>query len=91
MREVKWPSFNEEKNTDVSQRDYFSFLQFSALLPKHETTILILILLCDNLENLYEALLYFSAQGIFYFENNLLKGVLNVSKPLLFSYPALKS
>ena len=93
MREVKWPSFNEERNTDVSQRDYFPFLQFSVLLPEDGTAILNLILLCDVPENICEALLSFSAQRIVCFENNLLKGVLKltVSQPLQFSCSALKS
>lgn len=93
VQEVKWPSFNEERNTDVSQRDYFPFLQFSVLLPEDATAILNSILLCDVPENLYEALLSFSAQGIVFFENNLLKGVLKltVSEPLQISYSALKS
>lgn len=96
MQEVKWPSFNEERNTDVFQKDYFPFLQFIVLFPEDGTAILNLILLCDFPENLYEFLLSFSAQGIVCFENNLLNNNLDVlkftvSQPLQFSYSALKS
>lgn len=78
MQEVKWPSFNEERNSDVSQRDYFPFLEFSVLLPEDGTAVLNLIQLCDVPEKLDEGVLVFSVQGIVCFENNLLKGVLNL-------------
>lgn len=59
MQEDKWPSFNEERNSDVSQRDYFPLLEFSVLLPEDGTAALNLIQLCDVPENLDESLLFF--------------------------------
>jgi len=90
VQEIKWPSFNEEKNADVSPRDYFLSHQLSVLCSEDGIAILNLILLCDVPEGFYKALLFFSAQGIVCFENNLLKGVLKltVNESLQFSYSA---
>ena len=67
-------------------------LTFSVLFPEDGTEILNLILLCGVPENVYGAMLLFSARGVICVEKNLLKDVLKliVSEPHQFNFSAVK-